>query len=73
MINDTSKHTKLMRGENLIWWLIVERFVKVRNNVLKKEAMTFLKGRGSSKVLKDLFFFFFYFLKTNVFFILLYI
>lgn len=43
-----------MRGENLIWWLIVERFVKVRNNVLKKEAMTFLKGRGSSKVLKDL-------------------
>lgn len=51
VINDTTKSTKLMRGENLMLWLIVERFVKVGNNVLLK---------------KSIIFFFFYFL-NNIF------
>lgn len=38
-----------MRGENLIWWLIVERFAKVRNKVLKNKQLHFLKGGSSFK------------------------
>ncbi len=33
MINDTTKSTNLMRGENLMLWLIVERFVKVGKKI----------------------------------------